>query len=282
MKKIMVMMVMGMVAAASQATLIFYDDFSSPAGSLLGTTPDAGTTWNYKTNTPAGDAYKVVTTGLTAPSGFKPATGGAATKTADGNDSYSTYAGAPSATAGNSIYYSFLFASTQAVSAASTSGRITALGTGYGSDYATIRYDKVANDSFYKLSLVPRGTTTGYLQLTNQLALGSTHLVVVSYTYVSGTTNDIVKMWLDPDSSTFNAGTAPTATLTANGTSADLTTVYDSIRLGAQSGTPSKVMVDELRVGTTWADVTPIPEPATVGMIGLGAVITLLVRRMRT
>ena len=275
---------MGMVAAASQATLLFYDDFSSPAGSLLGTTPDAGTTWNYRTNNPAGDAYKVVTTGLTAPSGFKPATGGAAAKLADGNDSYSTYTGAPSYTAGNSIYYSFLFSSTQAVNTASTSGRITAISAAYDSDYATIRYDKVLNDSFYKLSLVTRGLSTGVgcVQLTNQLALGSTHLIVVSYTYVTGNTNDMARVWLDPDSATFNAGTAPAATLTVNGSTSDLTKVFDSIRLGGQSGAPSKVKVDELRVGTTWADVTPIPEPATVGMIGLGAVITLLVRRMRT
>ena len=272
---------MGMVAAASQATLIFYDDFSSPAGSLLGTVSDAGTAWNYKTNSPAGDAYKVIATGLTAPSGFKTATGGAAAKLASGNDSYSTYTGAPAATAGNSIYYSFLFSSTQTVvTAASTAGRITAIGAAYGADYATIRYDKVANDNFYKLSLVPRGSGTG-LQLPDQLAMGSTYLIVVSYTYVTGTANDTVRVWLNPDSATFNAGTAPTAALTGTA-STDLTAVFDSIRLGGQSGAPNTVMIDELRVGTTWADVTPIPEPATIGMLGLGAIITLLVRRMRT
>jgi hypothetical protein len=40
------------------------------------------------------------------------------------------------------------------------------------------------------------------------------------------------------------------------------------------------IYVDELRVGSTWGDVV-IPEPATVGMLGLGAVIMLLIRRIR-
>jgi hypothetical protein len=40
-------------------------------------------------------------------------------------------------------------------------------------------------------------------------------------------------------------------------------------------------MLDEVRVANTWQDAAPIPEPATVGMLGLGALVTMLIRRMR-
>ena len=37
--------------------------------------------------------------------------------------------------------------------------------------------------------------------------------------------------------------------------------------------------IDEIRIGTSWADVTPIPEPATLSVLGIGCVLALLRRR---
>jgi hypothetical protein len=37
--------------------------------------------------------------------------------------------------------------------------------------------------------------------------------------------------------------------------------------------------LDEFRLGTTWADVTPVPEPSTWALFGLGALALLLYRR---
>jgi hypothetical protein len=38
--------------------------------------------------------------------------------------------------------------------------------------------------------------------------------------------------------------------------------------------------LDEIRVGTEWADVAPVPEPTALALFGLGAV-GLLARRRR-
>jgi hypothetical protein len=36
-----------------------------------------------------------------------------------------------------------------------------------------------------------------------------------------------------------------------------------------------------VRVGTAWADVTPVPEPTTAALAGLGAVLLFVGRRLR-
>jgi hypothetical protein len=44
--------------------------------------------------------------------------------------------------------------------------------------------------------------------------------------------------------------------------------------LGAGNATgtdPNQTFVDEIRAGTTWADVTSVPEPSTLVLAGLGA-----------
>ena len=42
---------------------------------------------------------------------------------------------------------------------------------------------------------------------------------------------------------------------------------------------PASTLVDNLRVGTTWADVTPVPEPAAAVLGGVGLLVLLLWRR---
>ncbi|MFP4355149.1 MAG: PEP-CTERM sorting domain-containing protein [Phycisphaerae bacterium] len=38
-------------------------------------------------------------------------------------------------------------------------------------------------------------------------------------------------------------------------------------------------MVDEFRIGTESADVTPVPEPATMNLLGIGGLLTIRRRR---
>ena len=40
-------------------------------------------------------------------------------------------------------------------------------------------------------------------------------------------------------------------------------------------------LFDEIRIGTSWADVAPIPEPATLTVLGIGCVLALLCRSRR-
>lgn len=99
--------------------------------------------------------------------------------------------------------------------------------------------------------------------------------VVGSYQFISGTGNDVSRLWINPTSATFGDEAAPTATLTSTG-GTDIASINSFLIRGA-SGSPGGVF-DELRIGSTWAEVTPaaIPEPSTYvaifGALALGAV----------
>jgi hypothetical protein len=87
-----------------------------------------------------------------------------------------------------------------------------------------------------------------------------THFYVLQYA-ASGAVN----LWLDPDQSSLG-GAAPTGGTNVSGTRGSFT--FDTIRLGSFNGSGA---VDELRIGTTFADVSPVPEPSTVGLLAIGA-----------
>jgi len=92
--------------------------------------------------------------------------------------------------------------------------------------------------------------------------LNTTYLVVLKYTYVTGTSNDSVALFVNP----VPGGTEPAAPViaTADGlTGTDASTITAIfLRQGTSSSAPN-VMVDGIRVGTTWAQVTPVPPPVT-------------------
>jgi hypothetical protein len=111
-------------------------------------------------------------------------------------------------------------------------------------------------------------------------APNTTLFVVFSYT---NSTVDPTKwgdqLWINPALT----ATPGAANVSAAGFYAAAANEGVSFGDGNAAGDPalrSVVYVDELRVGSTWGDVV-IPEPATVGMLGLGAVIMLLIRRIR-
>lgn len=108
----------------------------------------------------------------------------------------------------------------------------------------------------------------------------TTFLVVVGYTFNGLAKDDVVRLWVDPSSSSFG-GAAPAATLTYTNSSSflnDLTGIVDiQLHQVSDPATPS-LKLDELRVGTSWADVTSVPEPA---MILPFAVAGLLLNRRR-
>lgn len=57
-------------------------------------------------------------------------------------------------------------------------------------------------------------------------------------------------------------------------------TSFDINRIWGYQGTNSAITVDEFRIGDTYADVVAVPEPSTVGLVGMGA-LALATRRRR-
>lgn len=97
----------------------------------------------------------------------------------------------------------------------------------------------------------------------------TTHFLVFQIEFGAGTTagNERVTMYVDPTPGVA-PNVAPAVTLT------DVTSfTFDRVRI--QSGNGSAFSVDEVRIGTTFADV---PEPAAAGLLGVAA-LGLFARR---
>ncbi|MCX7916407.1 MAG: hypothetical protein N3A53_08930, partial [Verrucomicrobiae bacterium] len=90
--------------------------------------------------------------------------------------------------------------------------------------------------------------------LSSALGIGTTHFVVLKYEWVSGTGNDVVALYLDPTP----GGSEPTPAISIT-SGADQTTLQSVFIAQRSSANPASgtIWIDEIRVGTTWADVTP-------------------------
>ena len=123
--------------------------------------------------------------------------------------------------------------------------------------------------------------TAGATSWSGPLTVGETIFIVASYETVAGNQNDVARLWIDPDLSTLGDGsfspvtTPPTVIDNTTGTGTDIGIFSILLR---QSPAPH-VTLDELRVGTTWADVTPVPEPTALGAMALGAAALIARRR---
>jgi hypothetical protein len=101
---------------------------------------------------------------------------------------------------------------------------------------------------------------------------------------IDGTTGaDSAYIWFNPSDITATPDTS-TADITDTG-EIDLTTATMGLRLNANGNsgvyTNSVELFDEIRVGTTAADVTPVPEPAIFCMAGLGILALITLRRKK-
>jgi hypothetical protein len=65
-----------------------------------------------------------------------------------------------------------------------------------------------------------------------------------------------MNLWVNPNSSTFGAGSAPVPDLTQMVLASEAGSL-NNISIKSGSGIPTNTILDEMRVGTTWADVTP-------------------------
>jgi hypothetical protein len=154
-----------------------------------------------------------------------------------------------------------------------------------------IRQDSTDSSVYHIGTGLNSGTGTGtspnvQFDNTTPLTAGTTVFVVASYTFVAGANNDEARMWINPNVNTFGDALPPTETLfSAPGVGiADtfVSLVSFNLRNVNTVGAPT-LQFDELRVGTTWADVTtvPIPEPAATALVGFGLLMAVGWQRSR-
>ena len=312
MKKLLVVLSStGLFLANTGAALLFYDGFNytlpgTPLAPVTDTTasPNPGFLnsaygWNWRYAGAGGAANQapgIASVGLsynnvTGYSGFQLTAGNSALfdMTQIGSARIQV---TPSAISSGTVYWSGLL-QVGAVSTLTTAaggmllgGLVTSAdaGTLPGTVGGVLRIRQDSSDStVYHIGVgMNSGTATGAgganVQFANSInfTAGQTVFVVASYEFVAGANNDIARMWINPNPADFGLGTPPAATLTA----APGVTVADSsanvlafnLRNVNTVGTPTGVLFDELRFGTSWADVmpSPVPEPAAAGLLGLG------------
>ncbi len=110
---------------------------------------------------------------------------------------------------------------------------------------------------------------------------GGTHLFVVRADYAANA-KDTFTAWLDPDPTLGELAQNPNITVMRRSANEDDNDGFNQIRMRGDDAT-GQWEFDELRLGTTWTDVTPIPEPGTalLAVVGFSALAFYRLRRRR-
>lgn len=256
----------GCMLFQAHATLLFSDNFNYTPGTTLGgqVNPGSGYTWG-----PGEAANLSIGSGNLTYFGLQDL---------GGNELSVTWGAASSDTNGfatvssGSIYYSFLLDVTTTPSANSylTSLNPSTTTPGGGTDALSVYFGTAA--SGYRLGLRTGSDSTSYA---TGLTLDTTYLVVVQFNFSANQAS----LYLDPASATFGGATPPTPTLT--GTPVNAVTSIDNVGFKSQSSGSTAFDIGNVLIGTDWADVTPVPEPVTFALAGLGVLGLVIARRMR-
>lgn len=308
MKKLLALIALSSVLAINaRATLLLYDAFNYTAGQLLA--PTNGTAGQFNADFNVNWYYAGAATANTDPPGIGSGSLSYADVAAPG------YAGLLPPV-GNSVLFNTTqlgAARIQVVSSSPTSGtyyysgllKVTALGglnnvnglffasfnsaagagglPSTGSALMRLRSDPNDGTKFNVGVAKTTSTAAGVVQFSSTgYDVGTTLFVVAAYEFVTGgTQNDVAYMWINPDVSTFGTATPPSPTLTSAPSGInDLNLLSVALRNVNTVGNPT-ILFDELRVGTSWADVTPIPEPTTAALLVFAAGLLLARERRR-
>ena len=247
MKKVYIVISLLALVFGVQGQVMVYDGFDYTAG-------DLGTNGGWVPRS-TGTDIQVIADNLTY-AGYANSVGNAAqfSTSLGGKDPQLAF----SAQTTGTVYASFLLKVTDVSGATSprySFGLSNAADPATSSgNYTACLYIK-ASTGGYQIG-INRGTTDTDTQWASaEYTLNDVVLVVVSYDI----TNQVSKIWINPASTSFGASSSPAETASAiagnfPGTNSNtIASVFFR-----QTNTQNPVMVlDELRIGTTWADVTP-------------------------
>lgn len=252
-----------LASTGSQAALIAYEGFDIASGSINGLRGSGGgsatwlaSTWNNTDNTwssssPATLSYGSLVT--TAGQGFS---------SGQGNQQSFRSFGTQSST--GTYWMGFLFNRT-------SGGTGDSLGISFfdggGNERSFVGQPGQANYGFLAFF--------GDYRSTVPVVTGETAFLLARYV-MDGDSNNATSTahyWINPDISS-----QPTNAAAANGPGGTNFRAFgfDKIRLGSFG---SQGVIDEIRIGTTFGDVAPIPEPSAALLGALGGLILLRRRR---
>jgi len=229
----------------SQVSLPYYESFNYTDASNLGGQGN----W---VNVNSGDEV-LVQAGNLSYSGLQASTGNSVAFDGLGVDPQLTIASQTS----NEVFASFIIKVTDVTAATNANGGYF---FGFGSNATTFSSTVwlKQNGTQFNIGLDKNTSTTNFVFDTTDYSINSEIFIVISYDFTTNTS----KMWINPVSTSLGIATAPTATLTAS-TGTDRTSIDRIfIRQDSVSETPF-IVLDETRVGNSWADVTPVATAST-------------------
>ncbi|MEM1213708.1 MAG: PEP-CTERM sorting domain-containing protein [Planctomycetota bacterium] len=223
---------------------------------------------------------------LTAPAGLLGSVGNKFTLNADGDDYSIGFT--PQTTGGQFVYYSFLVQIDGLGTLSSTSvgqGLIMlANGTSISDGVAAVSFKadsdnpNAFNIGFGSRAAIGAGEADAVGDDT-EYAVGETVFIVASTQVSGGGSTPISRIWINPDASTFG-GPEPTASFT--NTVGHFENSIGNLIINGQAAAalPGLWSIDEFRVGTSFAEVTPVvPEPGSFLLVAAGAVLIGFRRR---
>ena len=285
---------LGLVSYSAWA-LPDYEPFANATGSggtsyatganLVGQTGVDGQSWTQAG--PTGSVTpKIVSGDLTIPGLYS--AGGGQSASFGGNGESARLNLSSSSTSGT-IYYSFSMKLNDLTGMSSTGvfwaglNNSTGTQTGTPSVVATRVITKSAGAGLYSIGLDKSSSVTGnFVFAPGTYSTSDTVFIVGSYTFntVGNTTDDLSQLWVNPSSATFGAASAPGGSLSST-SGTDLAAVASFVLFDRNAAEPAAGQLDDLRIATDWADVTPVvPEPSVIALTAVGCLSVIGLRRM--
>lgn len=247
MKRIFFLIGLFVLSLGSKGQLLLHEPFNYTADPTNGLHLQSSGVWQ-RLNT--GDSILVDNTSLTY-SGLAASTGNKVKFEGLGSDNYRIFT---SQTSG-SVYSSFILNVSALGSLDATGGYFIGFSeTGSNSLFGAVVWTRLsATAGKYNIGISTRSSTSPISWLPTDLDPGTSYFVVTAYDMIAGTANDVARIWLN---TTAIGGSEPAA----DATSVAATDLLSVERIFLRQDSPAETAateVDEIRVGTTWASVTP-------------------------
>jgi len=150
-----------------------------------------------------------------------------------------------------SVYASFLFQVTdQSAMTDTTDGGYFAILGNYDSRL-WVRPNPDASGTTFDIGFGYESSTPQ--TTTETFEIGETIMIVVDYNIDTGMTS----LWINPTQSDLTLSTPPSPTLTSDDSAAGVSSISKFIIRQDSTGETPAILIDELRLGTTWDNVTP-------------------------